>query len=335
MTHSSVPFLGVPDMKTLFQLKNVRQRVRERIQQRAFTLVELLVVIAIIGVLVALLLPAVQAAREAARRMQCGNNLKQIGIAIHNYHDTNNSFPPSAVKEKLQDGGGSAQALVWSGSILPFIEQKNMFDSIVGMGFGINWADDSTNELILRTKLPAFQCPSSPDMGQTWDDGSATARHRASYGCVVTGTVGFTITSNATNGESKHHMDDGGYGHARWNGPFLMQNNTTTFGDIIDGSSNTLFVGERYRDKATNRNYIYVGTPNGQDEHARWSGSTGIQLNSLDTGTQGFAGFHSAHPSGAQFAVGDGSVRLINENVDRYIYACLGTRNGGEAVQIP
>ncbi len=312
-----------------------RQIRKASVPKRAFTLVELLVVIAIIGVLVALLLPAVQAAREAARRMQCGNNLKQVGLALHNYHDTFLAFPPAAVKEKFDDGSGSAQALVWSGSILPFIEQKNMFDSIVGMGFGINWADDGTNELILRTKMPAYQCPSSPDSNQPWDDGNATARHRASYGCVTTGTVGYDIANRTTNGEVKHHMDDGKNEHSRWNGPFRMQNLTTTFADITDGASNTLFIGERYRNKATNRNFIYIGTPHGQDEHARWSGSTGIQLNSLDTGTAGFAGFHSAHPGGAQFALGDGSVKMLNENIDRYIYACLGTRNGGEAVQIP
>lgn len=308
---------------------------RARGKQRAFTLVELLVVIAIIGVLVALLLPAVQAAREAARRMQCGNNLKQIGLAIHNYHDVQLTFPPSAVKEKMDDQGGSAQALVWSGSILPYIEQKNLYDTIVGQGFAINWADDSVNELILRTKLSAFQCPSSPDATEIWDDGSATARYRASYGCVVTGTVGYDIANRTTNGESKHHMDDGGYDHPRWNGPFLMQNRTTTFASITDGTSNTLFIGERYRNKVGMRNYVYIGTPHGQDEHARWSGSTGIQLNSLDTGTQGFAGFHSAHPGVAHFAVGDGSVKLLSENIDRFVYACLGTRNGGETVQIP
>ncbi len=313
----------------------VKRRNGASFQRRAFTLVELLVVIAIIGVLVALLLPAVQAAREAARRMQCSNNLKQMGLAIHNYHDTNGSFPPSAIKGKVGDGSGSAQALVWGGSILPYIEQRNMFDQIQGKGFAINWADDGVNEQILRTKLPAYQCPSSPDSSQPWDDGGATGRHRASYGCVVSGTVGYTISSKATNGESKHHMDDGGQLHARHNGPFLMQNLTTTFGDITDGSSNTLFIGERYRNKATNRNYIAIGTPSGQDEHARWAGSTGIQLNTLDTGTQGFAGFHSAHSGGAQFALGDGSVRLLSENIDRYVYACLGTRSGAEPVQLP
>jgi len=109
----------------------------DRKRRSAFTLVELLVVIAIIGILIALLLPAVQAAREAARRSQCSNNLKQIALALHNYHDSHKVFPPSCIKELPQDGSGSPQALLWSGSILPFVEQKAIFDQIVGLGFGI------------------------------------------------------------------------------------------------------------------------------------------------------------------------------------------------------
>lgn len=303
-------------------------------QRRAFTLVELLVVIAIIGVLVALLLPAVQAAREAARRMQCGNNLKQMGLAIHNYHDTFLSFPPSAMRASIGGGTESAQTLVWSGSILPFIEQRNLFDSIVGMGFGIVWDDDGVNEDILRVKIPAYQCPSSPDSSQKWDDGDATQRHRASYGCVTSGTVGWDIANNVANSETQQHLDDGGLDHARHNGPFQSQNRSTSFSEIVDGTSNTLFIGERYR-RNFNRPYVYIGTPNTRDQHGRFAGSTGLQINSLNNSHAGHGSFGSPHPGGAQFAVGDGSVKLINENINRLIYAALGTRNGGEAVQIP
>jgi len=101
--------------------------------RRAFTLVELLVVIAIIGILVALLLPAIQAAREAARRTQCSNNLKQLGVGFHNYHDTHRVFPPSCVKEKFQDAAGSAQATLWSGMLLPFLEQDAIWNQITGI----------------------------------------------------------------------------------------------------------------------------------------------------------------------------------------------------------
>lgn len=302
---------------------------------RGFTLVELLVVIAIIGVLIALLLPAVQQAREAARRMQCSNNLKQIGLALHNYHDTFQSFPPSAVKEKLQDGSGNDQALVWSGFLLPQIEQGVLWDQITGMGFALNWEDDGVNEQVLRTRLTAYECPSSPDVNEIWNDGEATDRRRGSYGTVVSGTVGYNIAERTANGENKHYLDDGGYNHARHNGAFPMQNHTTSFRDIVDGTTNTFFIGERYRNRVSMRNYIYVGTPTGQDEHARWAGSTGIQLNSLDTGAVGFAGFHSPHPGGAQFLLGDGATRFVSENIDRYIFACYGTRAGGETAQLP
>jgi len=301
----------------------------------AFTLVELLVVIAIIGVMVGLLLPAVQAAREAARRSQCNNNLKQMGLALHNYHDTHNSFPPSCMKEKLQDDGGRAQTTTWHASLLPFMEQQPMFDRIVGLGFGIIWNDDGVNEELLRTKMPGYECPSSPDQIDRFDDNGATERHRGNYGVVVTGTVGYTASTRQTNGENNNHMDDGGYGHARWNGPFLMQNRTTRFADIIDGTSNTLFIGERYRNQIGQRTYIYIGTPNGQNQHSKWSGSTGIQINTLDAGHAGYAGFHSAHPGGAQFLRGDGSSAFVSENIDRYIYASLGTRNGKESVSVP
>ncbi len=308
--------------------------------RRGFTLVELLVVIAIIGVLVALLLPAVQQAREAARRMQCSNNLKQMGIALHNYHDTHGAFPPACVKEKIGDGSGNEQALLWSGLILPQIEQGALADQIQGKGFQLNWVDGGQNEQVLRVKLPAYECPSSPDSSELWTDEISgdqriTERPRGSYGAVVTGTVGYNIDQREVNGENKHHMDDGIPNHVRHNGAFSPQNRSTSFRDITDGTSNTLMIGERYRNKISNRNYNYVGAVKSQDEHARFAGSTGIQLNSLDQGVQGFAGFHSGHPGGALFVLGDGATRFVTENIDRYIYAAYGTRNGGESAQLP
>src|SRR6476646_2441033 len=129
-----------------------------------FTLVELLVVIAIIGVLVALLLPAVQAAREAARRMQCTNNLKQLGIALHNFHDSRQSFP-AALDELITSPvtGSGAGTAAWTAHILPYIEQQAVYQVY---RFDRDWADTSTNAIPntgpICAKIKVFLCPSAP-----------------------------------------------------------------------------------------------------------------------------------------------------------------------------
>ncbi|MEX1041068.1 MAG: DUF1559 domain-containing protein [Pirellulaceae bacterium] len=310
--------------------------------RNGFTLVELLVVIAIIGVLVALLLPAVQQAREAARRMQCSNNLKQMGLALHNYHDTHRAFPPAAIRGTAS---GIEDALVWSGMILPQIEQNALWNQIQGKGFGLIWADAGTNQLALQTRITAFECPSAPDSSNLWtDDGGITNRPRGNYGCVVSGTAGFNEPSalmEAAHGPMEDN--DAVYGLdlstgptlARFNGAFKMLNDSTRFADLSDGTSNTLMIGERYRRNITIRNFIYIGTPISVGLHPSWSGSTGVELNSRNEGDRGFAGFHSAHPGGALFTLGDGSSRFVAETVDRFIFASAGTRNGGELGQLP
>ncbi len=309
---------------------------------KAFTLVELLVVIAIIGILVALLLPAVQAAREAARRMQCSNNLKQLGLALHNYHDTYRAFPPACIKEKWQDGSGSAQALLWSGSILPYMEQQPLFDKIVGMGWVLNWNDGGNNALVAQTRVEAFHCPSAPENTQTFSEGGINNRPRANYGVVISGVVGIQWPYHNGSGENNNYMDDGGVKHVRFNGPILMQNESSNFAAITDGTANTLIVGERlYKPRGGNnpaspkRNYLYIGAGNAQNNHSMFAGSTGIELNSFDLSDRGWAGFHSAHPGGAQFALADGSARFITQEIDRFIYAGAGTRDRGESTQLP
>ena len=319
---------------------------RCRTWRRAFTLVELLVVIAIIGILIALLLPAVQAAREAARRAQCTNNLKQIGIGLHNYHDSFRVFPPNIIRLGNQDGDPS-QGMVWSGFLLPYMEQKPLWDKIVGQGFYINWADDGVNEQVATTKLAAFQCPSATESNETWNEatsdssGTVNARYRANYGAVITGTVGINLSLYVSggadrSGESTSHLDDSGNTHARFDGPFPMQNLCYSFASITDGSSNTLFIGERTRKTSSDdRNYLYIGTANAKNSYSKFCGSTGIQINSSDTGRIGWAGFSSRHPGGALFLAGDGSSHFLSETIDRYLYSSLGTRSGGEAVSIP
>ena len=140
----------------------MRRRLRP-----AFTLVELLVVIAIIGILVGLLLPAVQAAREAARRMQCSNNLKQLGLALHNYHDTFRQFPINYSMSPAgpnggggNSGDGNSRQCAWMGMILPQIEQGNLYAQVNwNVGLKVNGAP-SPNVVIAQTLIPAYRCPS-------------------------------------------------------------------------------------------------------------------------------------------------------------------------------
>jgi prepilin-type N-terminal cleavage/methylation domain-containing protein/prepilin-type processing-associated H-X9-DG protein len=250
---------------------------------RGFTLVELLVVIAIIGILIALLLPAVQSAREAARRTQCNNNLKQIGIGLHNHHDAQGVLPPSCIKRALQDPGSNAAsgmntpylpaALHWSYLLLPYMEQDGLYDSIPfgpppPSPPGSNQAGTPSTAWVtppyltaLQTRLPYMRCPSTSD-NFTYNDNSRGAlvpdRAPASYAVVSSGNL-----------NNNNHNDDGGFtpspippfnffalrpgnnstpfgNQPRLNGPF-QQNVRHKTSDILDGTSNTAACGERYR----------------------------------------------------------------------------------------
>lgn len=217
--------------------------------RRGFTLVELLVVIAIIGILVALLLPAVQAAREAARRMQCSNNLKQISLALHNYHDVYKTFPPEAVWHGNPKGTTPTAATVrnytWIALMLPFIEQKPLWDQIdfrqpaLVVLNAINIAGTPA----LAYEIQSLKCPT---------DAGFNSPPR-----------GIGITSYAGNGGWDHHRRK--YGDTPRAGVFTFYDNTR-ISDIVDGTSNTIMVGE-----VTLRGYTLPAAPIGD----RWSGGTG------------------------------------------------------------
>lgn len=319
--------------------------------RHGFTLVELLVVIAIIGILVGLLLPAVQAAREAARRMQCSNNLKQIGLAMHNYHDTFQVFPPGCIDNNRAtnspgDAANNNNGIGWATFLLPFIEQSPLHDqiSIETGGFARSWqdknADGSLSDPIdsAVVVIDAFVCPSDPMSGINSDKsnlGKSNYLAIAGHSAVQTNTAGAPAGSK--------------------NGMFFEDSNRR-FRDVTDGTSSTLFVSERTTKNdrvgslqcgGTDCNWaggIWIG-PRVIADTATWH--TGLRLldvtnvggGSLTYGlgrtTASWADDWSAkgcHPGGMQSTLGDGSVRFITETIDLVTYRDLHTPQDGNVI---
>jgi prepilin-type N-terminal cleavage/methylation domain-containing protein/prepilin-type processing-associated H-X9-DG protein len=270
-------------------------------KHRGFTLIELLVVIAIIAILIALLLPAVQQAREAARRTECKNNLKQIGLAIHNYHDSFNTIPPGWI---------GATGYSWQIFLLPGIEQGNLYNAL---NFLVAFSTSDTN---LSATLPAFRCAS--DTGSGTFNGIA----RSNYAGVIVGAP-----SNST-AVSTH------------NGGSFGVNSKHNFRDYRDGMSQTVMVGERMSTGLINGNPrgtegVVAGPFTGEYTVVGGTGTAAVPANQPavhlpnSNGTTTGA-FSSRHAGGAQFLLGDGSVRLISENVNSITYQAICTTAGGE-----
>jgi len=298
-----------------------------RTRAHGFTLVELLVVIAIIGVLVALLLPAVQAAREAARRSSCSNNLKQIGIALHNYHDTHLTFP----------FGWSNRGQGWSALILPQIEQGPLYDTLQWAESN-NWDTDNTpNERAAGTFIPTYRCPSAAIPRNVSNQG-IPLRVPATYRGVASSTADSDDPSTSVVGRALQQRDMEGifFGDSRIN-----------MAHITDGTSNTFMVGECYWDTfsqdGNQMDFWYIGSPqidpwtsSDATEYSEFVGSTGVPYNArIIASTSGYVkelSFASFHPGGAMFALGDASVRFVPYTINNVIYQGLGSRDKGEVV---
>jgi prepilin-type N-terminal cleavage/methylation domain-containing protein/prepilin-type processing-associated H-X9-DG protein len=303
--------------------------------RRGFTLIELLVVIAIIGTLIALLLPAVQKAREAANRIVCQNNLKQIGLALHQYHDDMGRFPPGYLWVPMLGGvdpcpnpptdfTDTDPGWGWAVFLLPYLEQDNLRRQI---DLRVAIMDPSYDSL-RATVLPIYVCPSDQytgvytmisDIGTDWGK-AATNSYAACYG------TGLHITQEPDQG----------------NGLFF-RNSRLRIADIRDGTSNTLAIGER---AAILTRTPWVGAPCEGTIHI----TPGAPTNSTaigDSPTQPLAqtgshtlndrfadpdNFFSPHPATGQFLFADGSVHALETHIDIAVLQSLSTRAGGEVI---
>lgn len=300
---------------------------RSHIRNRGFTLIELLVVIAIIAILIALLLPAVQQAREAARRTQCKNNLKQLGLALHNYHDVHRTFPSGwiAVDNGIQSPHEGISGAGWGTMILPFLEQDNLYKQ-----FDANLAiNDTANLLFLDNVLPAFQCPSDPkpDRWQIEEEGSPgtilTELPTANY----IGSFGTEELDGCENSPGVAPVN--GNGQCVGDGIFY-HNSKVRIRDITDGTTNTFMIGERLTNEELGWYSTWPGmVAEGEEAFQRILGAADHVPNDPAAHLDDFS---SRHTGGAQFTLGDGSVRFISENIDHGIYQALATVRGGEVI---
>ncbi len=311
-------------------------------RRSAFTLIELLVVIAIIAILIALLLPAVQQAREAARRTECRNKLKQVGLAIHNYHDTHNIFPPAYVDATPRRASGTTGACnggtvttrgaPWTVLVLPFLDQSplyNQFDFALTFRTLQYNTGDVNNRALQTRRLSIWECPTNPNSNENH-------ANNCYYG--VQG--GGDYATMAASGQACRAYSVRSF---YFNGIFFPSSNRR-IRDVTDGTSNVFMVGEQKY--ATLRS---PGFPTSDTYYMTWgatawgdapaqvaatfyplNGSTyrqGIDNYKLEEATYYFG---SHHEGGAHFLMADGSVHFISENVDLATYQTSGIINDGK-----
>jgi prepilin-type N-terminal cleavage/methylation domain-containing protein/prepilin-type processing-associated H-X9-DG protein len=337
----------------------------QRSPRLAFTLIELLVVIAIIGILIALLLPAVQKIREAAARMQCTNNLKQIGLALHNYHDSYSYFPPGYVDRNTNPDSTPDNDLGpgwgWAALLLPYVEQGNVYNQInfsQGVGIGSNVA-------VCQLPLKIYQCPSDPvqEAFAVYDSNFTTPIATVAHGNYV-GCNGWEECFNGAGGNPPPGVGAdglaGGYGRAGVG--LFYRNSRNNFASVTDGLSNTIVVGERSSNHAPStwtgavtggRCPAWMATqpftapntppslapvgPNGSaydnadfGEALVFAHGNATHVPSADFPIYDPDVFYSMHTQGANFLFGDGSVHFLSSSINPYTFQYLCTIAGGE-----
>jgi prepilin-type N-terminal cleavage/methylation domain-containing protein/prepilin-type processing-associated H-X9-DG protein len=311
-------------------------------RRAGFTLIELLVVIAIIAVLIGLLLPAIQKVREAANRMSCSNNLKQLGLDLHNYHDANQCFPPGRLKTAPEAGQSAVDYHGWITYILPYLEQGNLFR---GYRLDLPWKD-AANVPVGKLHLNVLTCPSAPSDRDS--DSGAMTDYSASN-IFITGGVTDNY-SDYNNNRAQYHNS----GVLRVLLPATLAGNTrgSRMTDITDGTSNTLMVAE-----CAGRFYHWL---NGQLDSTtfttgNWTGrwinpNNHLEIRGFDlaTNTQGWPPekpippcainctnareVYSFHTGGANTVFADGSVHFLRSSTDLRMLRALVTIRAGEVV---
>jgi prepilin-type N-terminal cleavage/methylation domain-containing protein/prepilin-type processing-associated H-X9-DG protein len=327
------------------------------LKSAGFTLVELLVVITIIGILIALLLPAVQAAREAARRMQCCGNFKQVGLALQNYHSTHNCFPQGTTNSLQLNYEGFG----WGARILPYLEFQSIFDRIDWNSNGWGGTSPTNAAVVNKLVVPTYDCPSSPCPQMS----AYSNPDMVQIGCMVgiAGAIPDVGSQNRCDPPTTP-TPNAADRHA-WNG-VLFGHSNVRIGDITDGTSNVICVGEtsdwgqvvgtpgkQYDCRGMYPHGWLIGadrkSPQKAESDPRVFTTTVINTRSLNSKTcaAGASGstaapgtnydnnlpIQSAHPGGAHLLFCDGSVHLLSENTLASLFKLLAIRDSGEVKQ--
>ena len=309
--------------------------------RNAFTIVELLVVIAIIGILVSLILPAVQAARESARQAQCSSRLRQIGIAVHQFHDREKRLPMGARWKPNPDGIHRGNILL---QLLPYLEYQSVYDA-VDQTIDVDYQEYGNGTLIAETEIPEFQCPTSQLAGLTPGYGFPVSNYAASKGPTA-------MIDRPDRFSCAEYTDLNKYALA----PHFDPNNTRNFAgafhregfvyskfrEVTDGLSYTIFFGEMRAHcnghaahgwlwTISSQGYLTTLVPINYDS-CRGSEIDGCRNRENWNTTQGFK---SLHPGGVNVLMGDIAVVFLRENIDHQLYQYLGAKADGEIASLP